>query len=281
MEDLYLFHNNQLLKESNFHLPVSNRSFRFGDSVFESVRMANGKICFLESHLERFIGGIKALKMDVPEELTVENIAAAYDKLQQQNNITAGGRARLTAYRNSGLTYKPDSNSASIIVELRPLDQPNYELNKKGVTLSIYTENPKPNTTFAQYKTGNSLIYTLASLFATEEGVDEALLVNDKGYLVEAVSSNIFLVKDDVLFTPPVTSGCIAGVMRRNLIELAKENGIKTVERQMKPEALDEADEVFLTNTINGVRWVMGHGKRRYYSKMAQHMIDILNGAVS
>lgn len=280
MENLIIFHNNDFVKEADLNIGVTNRAFRFGDCVFESVRQANGNICFIDDHFERFIGAMKALKMEVPKWLTVSVVEKAFDKLKEVNKIAQGGRARMTAYRNHGLTYKPEGNDVSIILELRPLADPTYVLNDKGFTIGVYTENHKHRSTYSQYKTGNSLLYALAASHAASHKWDEAILVNDDERVVETTSSNLFMVKNGIIFTPPLSDGCIAGVMRRNLIEIAEEGGIKVREQSMAPAALEAADEIFLTNTINGIRWVMAFGKRRYFNNVSKQLMEWLAESV-
>lgn len=280
MENLYIFHNNEFVKEADLHLGVTNRSFRFGDNVFESVRLANGNLCFIDDHFDRFVSGMQTLKMDLPKWLTVGAVEKAFDKLKEMNNIGAGGRGRITAYRNNGLTYRPEGNAASVVIELRPLAQDTYELNTKGLSMGLYTENHKNISTYSHFKTGNSLLYTLAGAFAAERKWDEAILINDDNRVVEAISSNVFIAKSGALFTPPIADGCIAGVMRRNLIEIAEQGGIRVKEQSLALAALEEADEVFLTNTINGIRWVMSYGKRRYFNTMAKQLTEWLAESV-
>lgn len=280
MQNTYVFHNNEFIKEEALHIGITNRSFRFGDSVFESVRMANGMVCFIDDHFERFTGAMKALKMDIPKWLTVGAVEKAFDKLKELNKVGHGGRARMTAYRNNGLTYKPDSNEASVVLELYPYPNDTYVLNDKGLSIGVYTENAKPHSTFSGIKTGNSLVYTLAAVYATERKWDECIIINDDGRVVETQSSNIFMVKNGILFTPPLADGCVEGVMRRNLIEIAGQEGIKVREQSLAPAALEEADEIFLTNAITGLRWVMAYGKRRYFNNMSKQLTEWLAESV-
>lgn len=280
MQDLYLYHNKEFVKESELNVGVTNRGFRFGDLAFESVRMANGAICFIDDHVDRFSKAMKALKMDIPKWFTVAETEKAFDKLKELNKLGLGGRARMTAYRNSGLTYKPEGNEVSILLEIRPYTDVTYVLNDKGLTIGVYNENVKHHTTFSQFKTGNSLLYTMAALYSTQHKFDEAIILNEDGRVVETTSSNIFMVKNGVLFTPPLSDGCIAGVMRRNLIEIAEEGGLKVKEQSMAPAAFETADEIFLTNTITGVRWVLSYGKRRYFNTTAKQLTQWLAESV-
>lgn len=280
MKDIILYHNKEFVKEPELNIGVTNRGFRFGDLAFESIRMANGNICFIDDHYHRFTSAMKALKMDIPKWFTVAEAEKAFDKLKELNNISGGGRGRMTAFRNSGLTYRPEGNETSIILEIRPYADETYVLNEKGIHIGVYTENRKHHTTYSQYKTGNSLLYALSAQYCIENKLDEAIILNEEGRVVETTSSNLFFVKNGMLFTPPLSDGCIEGVMRRNLIEIAEEGGMKVKEQSFAPAALETADEIFLTNTITGARWVLAYGKRRYFNNTAKQLIQWLAESV-
>jgi branched-subunit amino acid aminotransferase/4-amino-4-deoxychorismate lyase len=127
------------------------------------------------------------------------------------------------------------------------------------------------------FKTLNAQLYVMSALYAREKGFDEALLQNSKFSIIEATSSNIFIVSNGVLYTPTLDDGCIAGTMRMNVINLALENKIKVYECTLNPHNLLSADEVFLTNAIRGIEWVVAYKTKRYFNEMSKKLLNILN----
>lgn len=276
MNDIYIYHNGNFVKESELSVGVTNRGFRFGDLVFESVRLANSKICFLDGHLNRISQAMAALKIDTTGLPTIDETEKIFNELQKLNNIAGGGRGRITAYRKNGLTYKPDNNECSILIELRPYPDATYVLNEKGLHIGVYKENIKHKTTYSAYKTGNSLLYTLSAAYSIAHNYDEAIILNASGHVVETTSSNLFMVKGGRIYTPPLADGCVHGVMRNVVIHLATNNGIQVIEKHIVPADFETADELFLTNTISGARWVLACGRRRYFNNTAKQITQWL-----
>ena len=162
-------------------------------------------------------------------------------------------------------------------LELKPLDEPRYFLNEKGLIMDIFADLPKPTNYLSNIKTCNSLIYVMAGLYKTQNKVDDVFLLNQHGFLCEASSSNIFVWYQKHLYTPALSEGCIEGVMRHVIIKLARENNIPLTEAQISPDILYEADEVFLTNAARGIQSVMGFGVRRYFNGVSKILIEELN----
>ncbi|HTM99809.1 MAG TPA: aminotransferase class IV, partial [Pedobacter sp.] len=126
------------------------------------------------------------------------------------------------------------------------------------------------------YKTSNALLYVMAGLYQKQHRLDEAIILNQNGFLCESTSSNVFVVYDNQIYTPALSEGCVAGVMRSVILKIAKMNDIQVIEAQISPEILKQADEVFVTNASSGVRWVMGYGKKRYFNEMAKTIASFL-----
>jgi branched-chain amino acid aminotransferase len=160
---------------------------------------------------------------------------------------------------------------------MQPLDEPRYFLNSKGLIMDIFTDLPKPTNYLSNIKTCNSLIYVMAGLYKTQNKLDDIFLLNQGGFLCEAGSSNIFIWYQKHLYTPALSEGCVEGVMRQVIINLAKQINIPLTEAQISPDILYEADEVFLTNASRGIQSVMGFGVRRYFNEVSKVLIDELN----
>ena len=162
-------------------------------------------------------------------------------------------------------------------LELQPIDEPRYFLNEKGLIMDIFTDVPKPCNYLSNIKTCNSLPYVMAGIFKAQNNLDEVFLLNQNGYLCEAGSSNVFVWYQNHLYTPALSEGCVEGVMRQVVINIARKNNIPVTEAQINPEILYEADEVFLTNAGRGIQTVMGYGVKRYFNKLGKALVDELN----
>lgn len=198
-------------------------------------------------------------------------------ELAEKNNIVSDARVRLTVYRNAGGFYTPDNNQVSFLVEAYPMDETGYNLNSKGFTVDLFTEFKKAQNALSSIKSANSSIYVMAGIHKTQNQLDECLLLNDKHHIIEGISSNLFAVKNGVLYTPPVADGCVDGVMRKKILEIARDNKIAVYEISVMQNVLLGADELFLTNTINGIRWVAAYKQKRYFNDTSKKLTDKLN----
>jgi branched-chain amino acid aminotransferase len=153
-------------------------------------------------------------------------------------------------------------------------------LNSTGLTVDLFTEFRKTPNSLASIKSANSAIYVLAGVYKNQQQLDECILSNDKSHIIEAISSNIFAVKNGVLYTPPVTDGCVDGVMRKKIIEVAQQNRVAVYEISIMQNVLLGADELFLTNTIKGIQWVAAFKQKRYTNNTSEKLIAKLNELV-
>lgn len=273
----YIIHNHQLLNANQQILTARNRGFRYGDGLFESMRMCDGKLKFAELHAERLQAGMKALKIEGGVLFDAYFLKQKTAELSRKNKLKDNARFRLSVYRNGEGLYTPESNDAGYILEASPMADNSYQLNKKGLIVSVYSELAKPVNMLSNYKTSNSQVYVMAGLFKQQNRLDEAFILNQHGFLCESISSNIFVIYDKQIYTPALSEGCIAGVMRKAVMNLAKENNISIIEAQINPEVLQAADEVFITNASSGIRWVMGYGRKRYFNEITKSMSALLN----
>jgi branched-chain amino acid aminotransferase len=205
------------------------------------------------------------LRMNVPAEFTSSNIEHLINHLISKNNIHNDARIRLTVFRNEGGYYTPETNDISFLIETENLSDSGYILNQKGYWVDVYAEIKKPINKISNIKTGSALLYVMAGLTKTSLRLDDCLLVNDNGHIIESISSNIFVVKNGTLYTSPVADGCIDGVMRKKILEIAAENKILAFEQSLTVHTLTNGDEVFLTNAIKGIQWV-GQFKNKFFT---------------
>lgn len=277
----FILFNDEFLPADVAILKATNRGFKFGDGLFESMRMCNGKLQLADEHADRLKAGMKALKMDGYNLLDAYFLRQKTAELQRKNKLQGNLRFRLSIYRDGDGLYTPISNKTGYLLEVSNLDQINYELNQKGLIIDVYDEIPKAINKLSNYKTSNALLYVMAGLFQKHHRLDEALLLNQNGFLCESTSSNIFVVYQKQIYTPALSEGCVAGVMRTNIIRLVRMENLQIVEAQINPEILNEAEEVFLTNATGGIRWVMGYGRKRYFNEVAKNLSLKLNASIA
>lgn len=273
----YILFNDQFYESDAPMLQAQNRGFKFGDGLFESMRMCNGKLKFPELHADRLHAGMKALKMDGYTLLDDYFLKQKAAELVKKNKINGNARLRLTIYRNGEGLYTPQSNKVGYLLEASVLPNAEYELNAKGLIIDVYDEIHKPINKLSNYKTTNALLYVMAGLYQKRYSLDEALLLNQNGFLCESTSSNVFVVYQGQIYTPALSEGCVAGVMRNVVMKLAKQHQLPLIEAQINPQILNEAEEVFVTNAVSGIRWVMGYGRKRYFNEVAKALSAKLN----
>ena len=278
---IYLSHNGNFILADMPVVTANNRSFRYGDALFETIRITNYNPQFLKEHLMRLHAGMDILKMEMNPLLNSTYLEHAILELAQKNNITSDGRARLTVYRNEGGFYAPSDNKVSFLIEVDSLDEIGYTLNSKGYTVDLFTEFKKAQNNLSSIKYANSAIYVMAGIHKVQQQLDECLLLNDKHHIIEGISSNIFAVKNGVLYTPPVADGCVNGVMRKKIIEIAQANKIAVYEISVMQNVLLGADELFLTNTIKGIRWVVAYKQKRYFNDTSKKLTEKLNELIT
>ncbi len=277
MPQEYLLYNDEFIATDQPVLTAGNRAFRYGDGLFESMRMSNGKLKFAEDHAERLVAGMKALKMEGGALLDDYFLKQKTAELCKRNKLKGNVRFRLSVYREGDGLYTPNSNKSGYLLEASALTESSYSLNKKGLIIDVYDDMTKPVNKLSNFKTISSLLYVMAGLYKKQYHLDEAMIVNQHGFLCESISSNVFIVYDKQIYTPALSEGCIAGVMRKVVMGLAKSNDISIIEAQINPEILNEAEEVFVTNAVGGIRWVMGYGKKRYFNEVSKNLSALLN----
>ncbi|MBS7564611.1 aminotransferase class IV [Mucilaginibacter sp. Bleaf8] len=268
--------NGEVVPADTAMLTISNRAFKYGDGLFESMRLVNGQLKFADLHANRLQNGMRDLKMDGYSNLDAWFLKEKAEELAIWNKVKQG-RIRLTVYRDAGGLYTPNDNRSGWCMELEPDQGLAYQLNHRGVIMNVYNELLKPINYLSNHKTCNSLLYVMAGVYKMQHRLDDVFILNQHGFLCEALSSNVFVWYDNHLYTPALSEGCVAGVMRQVIIDSAVERDIPVTEAQINPDILNEADEVFLTNATKGIQWVMGYGVKRYFNKLSKDLIDELN----
>ena len=267
--------NGQVMPGDAPVITLDNRAFHYGDGVFESIRIVNGKGCFLDAHWARLVEGMNVLRIECPRDLDQQRLEVYISQLVERSDLWSG-RARLTVYRDAPGYYRPKDHRGGFTLELKTVPSPTYILNHQGYVVDIYPDMRKAVNLLAVHKTLNCQLYVMASLWCMERSLDDCLIQNDRGNIIESSAGNLFIVSNGVLYTPSLGDGCIGGVMRMQIINLALENGIKVYECSLNPQNLLAADELFFTNASRGVQWVSAYRTKRYAHRMALQLVDLL-----
>ena len=277
MQDLFVNNNGAVIPNKGATIAAGNRSYLYGDGLFESIRVMNGKPINLVNHFNRMVEGAKAIKMRFPTFFTVEFFEDKVKELIALSDIKEGGKCRISLDRALGGTYIPETNEISYFIEVYPYESNYFELNSKGYEVDIYREIKKQKNFLSNFKTKNGLLYVMTAIAAKEKGLDDYLLINEKDAVIESSNSNLFVVSNGVLYTPSLEDGCLAGTMRMQVINLAIAHGIKVYECAILPQNLLAADEIFLTNAIRGIVWVGGYRTKRYFNTLGRKIQSFLN----
>lgn len=247
-----VFLNGKFLPVKETNLSALTPGFLYGWGLFETMRSYNNKIVYLDEHLKRIKRSCKLLAMDFPY---------SFDKLKEIIKETVKINGFFDAYVRLSF-YKSDRGTDALIL-VKKYKHFSFKKYREGFSVCISRFKQNEDSFFARMKTTNYLLYQLSYLEAKNRGFDEAIILNNRGYITETCRANIFLVKDKELFTPSLECGCLDGITRKVILDLAKKYNIKIYEGNFTPQDLYKADESFLTNSLMGVMPLRFVGKQQ------------------
>ena len=273
---------NGVILDSDFQLSVNNRSFLYGDGVFETLKIVDSTILFFEDHYFRLMASMRIVRMEIPMSFTLEFLESQILSLVNQLAIENSARVRITVYRNEGGYYAPNQNSVSYVIQAAPLSDKTYTIEKSNFEVDLYKDFAVTKQLLSTLKTTNKMIHVTASIFAKENQLESCLLVNDSKNVIEAISGNLFMLMGNTLITPPISEGCLNGIMRKQIITLAKQfETIDFVEREISPFDIQKADELFITNVIQGIQPITKYRKKEFEIKLALQLLEKLNFGIN
>jgi len=277
----YINYNGETKLRNEKIITIDNRAFRYGDALFETIHATQQNIQLFNLHYERLMQSMKILKMKTPQNFTYDALYKQVISLTMLNNCNKAARVRITVFRKDGGLYSPISLDVNYLIECSEIVDKTYTLNAKGFKIGVYDYIRKPRGTISNLKTTNALTYIMAAIYRDELRFDDCIILNDVDCIVETISSNLFIVRGNNIYTPSLRDGCVAGVMRNKIIEIALNEKYTIFDDcSISEEELLEADEVFLTNAIVGIAWVVAYKHRRYFNKAAKKLIDRLNATL-
>lgn len=270
--------NGEFLNTNDATLDLKNRGYNYGDALFETIRVINGKIIFWEDHYFRLMASMRILRMEIPMEFSPEyleeRILAVVEKNQLSNQAA---RVKINVHRKPGGLYKPITRKTDYIIRANSLENSFYTLDDKDYVVELFKDHYVQSGLLSTLKSNNRLINILGSIYAEENSYDNCLLLNENKSVVEALNGNIFWVKDKKIKTPPLEDGCLNGITRKKLIEIIKKTDFEIEEAKLSPFELQKADELFLTNVIVGIKPITRYRKKQFDNSVAKSLLAKLN----
>ncbi|MDC6388672.1 aminotransferase class IV [Maribacter sp. PR1] len=270
--------NGQLYEDDQKFFNQNNRGLRYGDSLFETIRVVKEHIYFLEDHYLRLMSSMRILRMEIPMSFTMEFLEDEIKKTIAENPGTPAHRVRLTVFRNDGGLYTPVNNDISYIIEVNILDDPFYVLKEVPYEIELFKDFYLNSDMLSNLKTNNRIINVVAGVYAEENDYQNCLLLNRQKQVVEAINGNVFVVSGKMVKTPPLADGCLNGIIRKKLIDILKEDdSFSLEENSISPFELQKVDEIFITNTIHGIIPVTKYRKKDFTNTISKKLIGRLN----
>ncbi|MFH4966288.1 aminotransferase class IV [Gaetbulibacter sp. M235] len=270
--------NGNITDNNNF-LSVNNRGFNYGDALFETIKTSYGKILFWEDHYFRLMASMRILRMEIPMNFTMQFLEHQIQETLKSNQLeNNSARVKLLIFRNEGGLYLPEVNEVSFLIKTSKLEDDFYFLNNTHYEVDLFKDFYVSPCLLSTLKTNNKAINVVGSIFAKENNLQNCLLLNTEKQVIEALNGNMFLVKDNTIKTPPLTDGCLKGVMRKQIINILKElPDYDLIEESISPFELQKADELWVTNVIIGILPVTNYRKKTYDNKVAKLLLQKLN----
>jgi branched-chain amino acid aminotransferase len=262
-------YNGTLQAYNDVKISPANRAFNYGDAIFETVKVINGKAVFWEEHYFRLMASMRMIRMKIPIEFTLEFLQEEILKTAKAQDSNNPQRVRLTVFRKDGGFYQPKTNEVDYLIVA---DDVHYQ-QKETYRIDLYKDFYVNSGYLSTIKSNNKLINTLASVYAEENDLDNCILLNERKGVVEVTNANIFIVKDKTVKTPPLTDGCLKGVLRGKIIELLNGNEEYSLEEtSITPFEIQKADEIFITNSIMGIQSVTHYRKKEFKTEFTQKL---------
>lgn len=265
----YLHYNGKILSADKLFISPNNRSFRYGDGFFETMKMVNGKLLLEDYHFERLFASLELLQFEKPRYFTADYLKAHTEELVKKNNHSKLARIRLTIFRGDGGLYDPENHFPNHLIQTWELNPSSNVFNENGLVTDIFKDARKACDNYSHVKSNNYLSYAMAALWARKQHLNDALLLNSYNRIADATIANVFIVKDGIIKTPALTEGCVNGVMRRHLLKCMREENMPVQETAIEANELQQASEVFLTNGIYGIKWVRSCGNGNYVPQIS------------
>lgn len=273
-------YNGKIYKDDATIIGADNRGLRFGDGLFETMKMKNELLILDNEHFARLWKGMAVLQFAIPKHFTPEKLQEEILQVAKKNQHEKAARIRVTVFRGNGGLYDATDNFPHYIIQTWLLPERNGELNSNGLDIGIYHDAKKSCDILSNLKTNNYLPYVMAALEAKKQKWNDAIVLNSFGRVCDSTIANIFFVKDEVVYTPALSEGCVAGVFRKFVLGQLPAAGFACVEKEITIEDVLHADEVFLTNSVYNIRWVKSIADKNFGNAVVQKIYTLIPSTI-
>ena len=263
MRGHFFMYNNKVYPANSGVIGPGNRSLRYGDGLFETMKMRKGIIVNKEFHFERLFKGLSLLEFEIPKTLNPAFLEKKINEIAARNRQNNRARIRLMLFRGNGGIFDPENLIPNYVIETSSLPGES-QLNDNGLVVDVFPGAKKSCDLFSNIKSNNYLPYVMAGLFAKKNKLGDSIVLNSFERVCESAVANIFIMNDDTIYTPPLAEGCVAGIMRRWMLERFDLKKYPVMEKKLSVKDILNANEFFLTNSIYYLQWVKKFRDRNY-----------------
>ena len=272
--------NGELFGDDIKFLDVNNRGLQLGDAVFEEIRVVNREVFFLEEHYLRLMSSMRILRMDIPMSFTMEFMEEEILKVISEAKSNKSYRIKFNVFRNNTGDYTMSDNSISYIISKAELEKSFYTIEENTYEVELYKDFYKNSSMISNLDTNNKVLNVVGAIYANENDYQDCLLLNERKQVVESLNGNVFLVHDKIIKTPPLTDGCLNGILRRKLMDIiSKSDEFQLLEESISPFELQKADEMFIVDNIFGIIPITKYRKKNFNNSVSKSLIGKLNAA--
>lgn len=271
--------NGKLTNDSNI-ISNHNRGYKYGDALFETLKIVHGKIMFWEDHYFRLMASMRIMRLEIPMSFTMEFLETEILKTLEANQLSkSSARVRLNIDRGEGGKYLPREKHVNFSIVVEPLDSDVYTSpNSTSYVVDLYKDYFVAPGLLSTLKSNNKAINVLGSIYASENDFDNCLLLNTNKNVVEALNGNLFVVHGETIKTAPLEDGCLNGIMRKQIVNVILNSGDYVLDEQsISPFELQKADELFITNVIVGIQPISKYRKKSFDTKISEDLLKRLN----
>ncbi|MFD2824545.1 aminotransferase class IV [Lacinutrix iliipiscaria] len=270
--------NGNISKEDQI-ISFKNRGFNYGDALFETIKASFGKLLFWEDHYFRLMASMRIMRMEIPMSFTMEFLEEQIKNTLQANSLlNASARVKLIVNRVEGGLYNPTDNAVDYLIQVEAIATDFYLIHKTDYEVDLFKDYFVSPSLLSTLKTNNRALNVVGSVYASENNLHNCFILNTNKHVVEALNGNLFLVKGKLIKTPPLSDGCLKGIMRKQIIEILNQMPDYEIEEaSISPFELQKADALFITNVITGIQPITKYRKKEYSNTLAEDLIKKLN----
>jgi branched-chain amino acid aminotransferase len=270
---------NGTIVEQEQLLSIQNRGYAYGDMLFETIKASHSQLLFWEDHYFRLMASMRIMRMEIPMNFSMEFLEEQVQKTLKANHLSkASARVKLLVHRNEGGLYLPNTNNVSFIITVKQIEDDFYILQNDFYEVDLFKDYYVSPSLLSTLKTNNKALNVVGSIYAKENNLNNCLILNTNKHVIEALNGNVFVVKGNSIKTPPISDGCLKGVMRKQIIDVLESMPeFELIEESVSPFELQKADEIFITNVIVGIQVVTKYRKKLFNTEVSNKLLNKIN----